>query len=54
MNIPQYEIKFNPEFDRYEVFSPKSVVRNGEKQPVFVSALLSDCAEYAEKARLEK
>ena len=54
MNIPQYEIKFNPELDRYEVFSPNSVIRNGEKQPVFVSTLFTACAEYAEKVRAEK
>jgi hypothetical protein len=49
--IPQIEIKYNTQMHRWEVFSPKSVTRAGEKQPVFVSAKLEACAEYAERIK---
>lgn len=29
---------YNSEFKRWEVYGEKSVIRNGEKQPLFVSA----------------
>lgn len=32
-----YEIKFNTEFHRWEVYSDHSVIRSGERQPAFVS-----------------
>lgn len=40
------EILFNPEFERYEVYSPDAVIRNGERQPDFVSADYEKCITY--------
>lgn len=31
-----YEVKYNDQFNRWEVFSERSVIRAGERQPVFV------------------
>ena len=41
-----FEIKFNTEFHRWEVYSDHSVVRAGERQPVFVSAQLREAQGY--------
>ena len=41
-----YEIKFNDQFKRWEVFSERSVIRAGERQPLFVSALEIDARLY--------
>ena len=41
-----FEIKFNTEFHRWEVYSDSSVVRAGERQPVFVSAQLREAQGY--------
>ena len=51
MSIPNVDIKFNKKMLRWEVFSEKSVVRRGKKQPVFVSENFTDCVEYVEKVR---
>ncbi len=40
------EIVFNNEFMRWEVFSDKSVIRNGERQPVYVSSEKIYCEIY--------
>lgn len=44
--IAQTEIKFNTFYGRWEVFSNKSVIRNGELQPVFVSQSKRECELY--------
>ena len=41
-----FEIKYNTEFHRWEVYSDHSVVRAGERQPVFVSAKLREAHGY--------
>ena len=41
-----YDIKFNTEFHRWEVYSDSSLVRAGERQPVFVSAQLREAQGY--------
>lgn len=42
-----FEIKFNTEFHRWEVYRMgRAVVRGGEIQPVFVSALLKAAQGY--------
>ncbi len=41
-----YEIKFNTEFHRWEVYRENGVIRNGEVQPSFVSVLWQDCMNY--------
>lgn len=46
------ELVYNHIFNRWEVFGEKSVVRNGEKQPVFVCADADKAYEYM--ARAEK
>ena len=46
--IAQYAIRFNPEFKRFEVYGPKSQMRNGELQPLFVSGSYMDCHRYVE------
>lgn len=46
------ELVYNHIFNRWEVFSEKSVIRNGEKQPVFVSVDANKAYEYI--ARAEK
>lgn len=46
--ITQYAIRFNPELKRFEVYGPKSQMRNGELQPMFVSASYMDCHRYVE------
>lgn len=40
------EILFNPTFSRYEVFSPDAAVRNGERQPEYVSDSYDKCITY--------
>jgi len=44
--ITVYEVKYNTEFHRWEVYSDHSVVRAGERQPVFVSELWQRCMDY--------
>lgn len=46
------ELVYNHIFNRWEVFGEKSVIRNGEKQPVFVSETADKAYEYM--ARAEK
>ncbi len=41
-----FELKFNTEFHRWEVYSDTSVIRNGERQPVFVSAYWRCAVDY--------
>lgn len=48
------DIKFNPEFHRYEVYGQKSVVRAGEEQPVFVTGEYEKAAEYLALAGMGK
>lgn len=45
------EIIFNNEFMRWEVYSEKSVIRNKEKQPVFVSPLKIECEIYCQRVK---
>lgn len=45
------KILYNPQMRRWEVYSPKSVTRAGELQPVFVSASLEACEKYKEAAK---
>lgn len=40
------EIVYNTEFSRWEVYSPNAVIRNGERQPDFVSADYEKCITY--------
>lgn len=51
-SISQMELVYNHIFNRWEVFSEKSVIRNGEKQPVFVSESADKAFEYI--ARTDK
>lgn len=44
--ITVFEIKYNTEFHRWEVYRENGVLRNGELQPSFVSALWQDCMNY--------
>ena len=46
------EIKFNENMKRWEVFTYNSVVRNGELQPVFVSADLMVACAYVRRCGL--
>jgi len=42
-----FEIKFNTQFHRWEVYrAGRNVIRNGELQPSFVSVLWQDCMNY--------
>lgn len=43
-----FEIKYNTEFHRWEVYSDHSVVRAGERQPVFVGSETA-CELYARR-----
>lgn len=40
------EIVFNTDFSRWEVYSPDAVIRNGERQPDFVSTEYEKCITY--------
>ncbi len=40
------EIVYNTEFHRWEVYSKNVVIRNGEKQPDFVSDDYQKCITY--------
>lgn len=42
-------IIFNPEFKRFEVYRENPIIRNGQAQPVFVSAKQLDCIKYCNK-----
>ena len=42
------DIKFNPRYHRWEVYSPDCAIRNNEKQPDFVSESFEKCCIYAE------
>lgn len=41
-----FEVKFNTEMHRWEVYSPSAVTRAGEKQPSFVAASYFDACAY--------
>jgi len=41
-----YEVRYNTEFHRWEVYRENGVIRNGEVQPSFVSVLWQDCMNY--------
>lgn len=41
-----FEIKFNTEFHRWEVYSDHAVIRAGERQPSFVSATYCEAQAY--------
>lgn len=43
-----YEILFNPQMHRWEVYGENCVMRNFEIQPVFVSADYAKCIAYKE------
>ena len=43
MTITQYVIRFNTEFERWEVFTKGCVKRAGEIQPLFVSTDIMEC-----------
>ena len=47
-----YEVKYNDQFNRWEVFSERSVIRAGGRQPLFVSVLWQECMNYT--ARCER
>jgi len=47
--ITNYAIKFNPYFERFEVYGSKSVIRYDELQPLFVSASFNECEAYIER-----
>lgn len=52
--IPQFEIQYNPEFPRFEVFGPDSQIRNHERQPQFVSTNYMDCHRYIENVEASR
>lgn len=39
-------LTYNSEFKRWEVYGEKSVIRNGEKQPLFVSTDPAEALRY--------
>ena len=42
-----YEVRYNTEFHRWEVYREgRNVIRGGEVQPVFVSECGQDCVHY--------
>lgn len=41
-----YDVKFNTDFHRWEVYSSESVVRAWELQPVFVAGTEVECEKY--------
>ena len=45
------DIKYNTEFQRWEVYTPDSVIRNRERQPEFVSESFEKACIYAENVR---
>lgn len=46
-----YEVKFNTEFHRWEVYrTGRMVIRGGEFQPVFVNADLDACEAFVRRA----
>lgn len=46
MNIAHLYRKFNTEFHRWEVYGPTSVIRAGERQPLFTAKTEQECIEY--------
>lgn len=42
-------ILYNTDFHRWEVYRESAVVRNGEKQPCFVSDSEERCAAYCKR-----
>ena len=46
----EMEIKYNTRRHRWEVYGPRSVVRAGRLQPVFVAAQEESCRAYVRKA----
>lgn len=45
-----YEVKYNKRMNRWEVFRHgRNIIRGGEVQPVFVSALVFDAWEYIKR-----
>ena len=47
--VTNFAIKFNPFFQRWEVFGSKSVIRYDQLQPLFVSESFSECEAYIER-----
>lgn len=47
--VTNFSIKFNPFFQRWEVFGSKSVIRYDELQPLFVSESFAECEAYIER-----
>lgn len=47
--VTNFAIKFNPFFQRWEVFGSKSVIRYDELQPLFVSESFAECEAYIER-----
>lgn len=47
------ELKYNPEMHRWEVYGQNSVIRGGERQPLFVAEDIMTAAAYIEKVRAE-
>ena len=48
--MSMYEVKYNKSMNRWEVFrSGRNIIRGGEVQPAFVSALVFDAWEYVKR-----
>lgn len=45
----EMEIKYNTQLKRWEVYGENSVIRAGERQPLFVAARWGDCSEYIQR-----
>ena len=45
-SVTQFQILFNPQLKRYEVYGPDPVIRAGEPQPEFVSDNYEKCITY--------
>lgn len=47
-------LKFNRLMKRHEVYGPNSVIRNGERQPVYVSQNLQKARDYIWRCGINK
>lgn len=48
----EMEIKYNTQLKRWEVYGENSVIRAGERQPLFVAARWVDCSEFVQRAEV--
>ena len=48
------DIKYNTEFQRWDVYTPDSVVRNSVPQPEFVTSSFEKACIYAEAVKEKK